>query len=239
MLPWNVEDLTFDETRFKGIARLFPLPDLVMFPHVMQPINVFEPRYRALLNEALDSDGLIAMGVPAPGWQHSLDDHPQLLPYACLSKVVTHQRQEDGRYNVLLLGMRRIKIEKELSSKKLFREAKVSLLEDFIYTDNDSYRQEVQQTLTQQFQECLPNDQSINPVMSELLAEEVPLGVLTDLISFALPVEYKLKVKLLSENDVDQRAALLLDTLQHEPKPRVDELGKPRHRDILPPFSDN
>ena len=63
MLPWNVEDLTFDATRFRGKVRLFPLPDLVMFPHVMQPLHVFESRYRELLNAALDSDGLIAMSV--------------------------------------------------------------------------------------------------------------------------------------------------------------------------------
>ncbi len=49
----------------RGRARLFPLPDLVMFPHVMQPLHIFEPRYREMLNEALDSDGLIAMSILA------------------------------------------------------------------------------------------------------------------------------------------------------------------------------
>ena len=67
MVPWSKEDLVFDETRFKGTVRLFPLPDLIMFPHVIQPLRIFEPRYRDLLNDVLDSDGLIAMCLFAPG----------------------------------------------------------------------------------------------------------------------------------------------------------------------------
>ena len=89
MVPWNAEDLIFDETRFKGVVRLFPLPDLIMFPHVMQPLHVFEPRYRALLNDALNSDGLIAMSMLAPGWEADYEGRPPVLPYACLGKVVT------------------------------------------------------------------------------------------------------------------------------------------------------
>jgi Lon protease-like protein len=114
MVPWNAEDLIFDETRFKGVARLFPLPDLIMFPHVMQPLHVFEPRYRELLNDALNSDGLIAMCMLAPGWEDDYEGRPPLLPHACLGKVVTYQRTDNGEYNILLLGMRRIRIDREL-----------------------------------------------------------------------------------------------------------------------------
>src|SRR5262245_24174816 len=100
MLPWNDADLTFDETQFTGAARLFPLPDLVMFPHVMQPLHIFETRYRAMLKDALDGDGLIAMSILAPGWEADYEDRPALLPQVCLTKVVAHQRLGDGRYNI-------------------------------------------------------------------------------------------------------------------------------------------
>ena len=104
MVPWNAEDLIFDETRFKGTARLFPLPDLIMFPHVMQPLHIFEPRYRDMLNEALDSDGLIAMCMLAPGWEADYEGNPPLLPHACLGRVVTHHRTDNGEYNILASG---------------------------------------------------------------------------------------------------------------------------------------
>ena len=183
--------LTFDETRFTGVVRLFPLPDLVMFPHVMQPLHIFEPRYREMLNDALDGDGLIAMSMLAPGWEDDYDGRPALLPHVCLGKVVTHQRLDDGRYNLMLLGMRRGRIIAELPATRSFRQAEVELIDDVYSADGRADRDELQAQLAAQFQQTLPLAKSATnegPVQ-ELLAEEVPLGVLTDLVSFALPLE--------------------------------------------------
>ena len=234
MMPWNAEDLTIDEERFKGVVRLFPLPDLVMFPHVMQPLHVFEPRYRDLLNAALDSDGLIAMSLLAPGWETDYEDRPALLPHACLAKVVTHQRQENGEYNVLLLGLRRIQIETELPPTHSYREAKVTLLDDFCYSENDDHRPTLQAELTEKFQECLPSGQPANPGVQELLSTEIPLGVLTDLVSFAIPMDMKTKFQLLAETDIDRRAKLLLQAMQ-----QIDTSPDEPTTGYLPPFSAN
>jgi Lon protease-like protein len=238
MLPWNVEDLTFDETRFNGKVRLFPLPDLVMFPHVMQPLHIFEPRYRELLNDALDSDGLIAMGVLSPGWENDFEGCPPVEPYACLGKIVTHQRTEEGHYNILLLGVRRILIDRELPSDRSFREAEVTLLDDYVTTENDDFRNDLQATLTKRFQETLPVGSSVESALEEILASEIPLSVLTDLVSFAVPMEYATKQVILAECDVDIRALMLLDALDGgSPSPRP---SSSRFRNFgLPPFSAN
>ena len=50
-------------------VRLFPLPSVVVYPHVVQPLHIFEPRYRELLEDALADDQTFAMSVPMPGWQ--------------------------------------------------------------------------------------------------------------------------------------------------------------------------
>ena len=63
-------------TDFDGIVRLFPLPNLVMFPHVIQALHIFEPRYCEMLSEALESDHLITMAVLEPGWE----SHYELVP---------------------------------------------------------------------------------------------------------------------------------------------------------------
>ena len=236
MLPWNAEDLTIDEERFRGVVRLFPLPDLVMFPHVMQPLHIFEPRYCDLLNAALDSDGLIAMSMLAPGWESDYEGRPKLDRHACLGKIVTHQRQEDGHYNVLLLGLRRIRIEKELPAEKSYREAKVTLLDDFYYPENDHSRPSLQAELTEMFQEALPQGAPTNPNVEELLSTEIPLGVLTDLVSFAIPLDLKTKCKLLGLSDIDQRATLLLRAMQGYETP---DLPSPRRDRRFPPFSAN
>lgn len=222
MLPWNAADLTFDETRFSGAARLFPLPDLVMFPHVMQPLHIFEPRYREMLNEALDHDGLIAMSTLAPGWEADYDGQPPLLPQVCLGKVVTHQRLDDGRYNIMLLGMRRARIIHEPAAEQSFRRAEVELLDD-VYGDMcESRRAAVQMALVRAFHRALP--MPTTDEAQELLAGEIPLGGLTDLVSFALPLPVTLKRELLAECDVDRRAAMLLDALGVETPSAVELL---------------
>jgi Lon protease-like protein len=238
MLPWNVEDLTFDATRFRGTARLFPLPDLVMFPHVMQPVHIFEPRYREMLNAALDSDGLIAMSMLAPGWEADYDSRPALMPHACLGKIVTHQRTDEGHYNLLLLGLRRISIDLELPAERAYREAEVTVLDDYLCSENDADRLSLQTALTQRFEETLPPGQPTNPAFQELLSSEIPLSVLTDLVSFATQLDFEMKCKLLSECDVDQRAAMLLEAMDTI---RADERGpQPQRRSgYLPPFSSN
>jgi ATP-dependent Lon protease len=220
MLPWDAEELVFNETRFSGVARLFPLPDLVMFPHVMQPLHIFERRYREMLNDALDGDGLIAMSILAPGWELDYEGRPAILPHVCLGKVVTHQRLDDGRYNIMLLGSRRARLLDELPAHRPFREAEVEILDDVYTVDGEADRAALQAQLSDRFHDALPVPKGMKapgPVQ-ELLASELPLGVLTDLASFALPLSASLKRRLLAECDVDRRARLLLRALGAEVK---------------------
>ena len=213
MLPWDVEDLTFDETRFSGVGRLFPLPDLVMFPHVVQPLHVFEPRYRDMLNDALDGDGLIAMSMLAPGWEADYDDRPTLYPQVCLGRVITHHRLDDGRYNLMLLGMRRGRIVAELPPSRSFRQAEIELIDDVYPAAGDDARDAVQVRLAEAFRQTLPLANSDSSALDELLSAEAPLGVLTDLVSFALPLKPALKRQMLAESNVDERALRLLDAM--------------------------
>ena len=62
-MSYNEEDLIFTPDEFSGQVRLFPLPNLVLFPHVIQPLRVFEPRYVDLLHDALATDRLITMAL--------------------------------------------------------------------------------------------------------------------------------------------------------------------------------
>ncbi len=238
MLPWDVEDLTFDATRFRGKVRLFPLPDLVMFPHVMQPLHIFESRYREMLTAALDSDGLIAMSVLAPGWEADYDSRPALMPHACLGRIVTHQRTDQGHYNLLVLGLRRVRIDVELPPLRSYREAEVTLLDDYLCTENDADRLSLQTALTKKFEEALPPGQPTNPAFQELLSSDIPMSVLTDLVSFATQFDFETKCELLGECDVDRRAALLLEAI--DSLHLADERPQPKRRaGYLPPFSKN
>src|SRR5262245_58102592 len=95
---------------FGGTARLFPLPNMVLFPHVVQPLHVFEPRYRQMTADALAGDRLIAIVLLKPGWEAEYEGRPTLYPVACLGRVVADQLLPDGRYNLLVRGLSRMKV---------------------------------------------------------------------------------------------------------------------------------
>src|SRR3954453_11795274 len=156
MKPWDATELEFDATTFSGVARLFPLPNLVLYPHVMQPLHIFEERYREMLEDALASDQLIAMAVLEPGWEDEYDSRPPIVEYACLGKVVAHHRLDDGTYNVLLLGVQRVRIVKELNPLRSFRQARVELMEDLYDFEKPVERKLLQQRLLDAFRKHLP-----------------------------------------------------------------------------------
>ena len=103
---------------FDGVVRLFPLPNLVLFPHVVQPLRIFEPRYRELMGEALQGDRLIAMSLLLPGWEKAYFSQPAVAPMLCVGRVVTHTKETNGDYKLLLLGLRRARIENELEDDR-------------------------------------------------------------------------------------------------------------------------
>jgi Lon protease-like protein len=203
------EESPFELAAFSGKVRLFPLPNLVLFPHVMQPLHIFEPRYRALLEDALAGDGLIAMAALAPGWESDYDGRPPLEPAACLCRVMKWQKTPEGTYNVLLVGVRRIRLLEELPPQQLFREARVELLEDEYSLSETSDRAERQRKLVKQFKAILPNLTDSAEPLQQLLSQQISLGMLTDIMGYTLELGLELKLKLLGEPRVDQRANLL------------------------------
>lgn len=213
------DELNFDAAAFSGVARLFPLPSLVLFPHVMQPLHIFEPRYRAMVTEAIGSDQLIALASLAPGWEDDYDGRPPLLPMACLGRIASYQRGKDDCYNLLLLGVKRIEIQHELPPAKLFREAEVAICEDIYPQGKNVERNNLQRSLIESFKLIVPSLGEAQEQLDELLGSNVPLGVLTDIVSYALDLHRPLKEQLLAECNVDRRALLLLDYLRRGSRP--------------------
>jgi uncharacterized protein len=207
------EDLPFAPDDFSGKARLFPLPNLVLFPHVMQPLHIFEQRYRCLLEDALATDRLIAMALLAPGWESDYEGRPALCPMACLGRVTTFHRLEDGTYNVLLLGLQRVRLEKEIDTQKLYREAEATLCDDCYPVSPKPAGGVLRQKLRDAFVRILPLLPEAQEQLDQLLATDIPMGVLTDVISFMLEIEIGHKEILLSEVNVHRRAQMLLEHL--------------------------
>ena len=96
-----------------AIVPIFPLSGVLLLPGVPLPLHIFEPRYRAMVRDALAADGYIAM--IQPNGQRGEDPmNPPLFRTACLGKIVQSETQDDGRYNILLRGICRLAIAEEL-----------------------------------------------------------------------------------------------------------------------------
>ena len=194
---------------FAGIARLFPLPNLVLFPNAIQPLHIFEPRYRQMTADALDGDGLIALAVLQPNWEKDYQGKPALYPVACLGKIVTNHRLEDGRYNLFLRGLRRVRLLRELAGDKLYRQAEVALLGDV--EAPKAARTELRRRLAEALTAWFPTQGGIYTPLAKVVASDLPLGAVVDVLSFTLPLSLEVKQRQLEEVHVERRVAQLLE----------------------------
>lgn len=208
-----LEDFSFSAEHFSGTARLFPLPNLVLFPHVMQPLHICEPRYLDLLQAALAGDRLITMAVLAPGWESDYEGRPPLYPIGCLGRVAAHHRLPDGSYNVLVVGLRRVRVVRELPAGESFREADVELLEDEYPSGELGRGGGLRRRLRSAFLRILPDLPQAEDELDALLGSDMSLAALTDIISYMLDIGLHEKHALLAEGNVHRRAELLLGHL--------------------------
>jgi ATP-dependent Lon protease len=203
----------FSPGEFSGTARLFPVPGLVMFPHVMQPLHVFEPRYCDLLGDAARDDRLIAMPTLAPGWERDYEGRPALGAVACLGRIVASKPLGNGTHNLLLVGMRRVRLLREVPSTRSYREAEVEVCEDVYPAGQEVYQRVLTRELHRAMGQVLPGLPQAREQLDQLLRGEVSLGVLTDVIAYALDLSLAQKESLLAETNVHRRGELLLECL--------------------------
>lgn len=205
------DDLT-TLAKFGGVARLFPLPNLVLFPQVMQPLHIFEQRYRQMTAHALASDRLLALALLQPGWEADYEGRPPIHPVVCLGRIVADQLLDDGRYNLLVRGLKRVRIVEELETAFLYRSARVELLED-----EGLPAMATALSLRRQLADRVPLWFSSQPQVLQqfhkLFESELPLGTLCDLFGFSVPLPAAFKQKLLELLSVEERAHHLLARL--------------------------
>src|SRR6056297_1260601 len=137
-----LSDVTELPDDFDGNVRLFPLPGLVMFPHAMQPLHIFEPRYVEMLRESLATDRLISMATLLDPYNVPVSSPPPISKTVCLGKIVSHAELEGDRHNILLVGVRRATIRREHETSRSFRTAQVDLIDDFYLPAGTSQRKE-------------------------------------------------------------------------------------------------
>ena len=96
---------------------IFPLPNVVLFPNVFLPLHIFEPRYRAMVADALRGDRIIGMTLLRPGFEKDYDGRPAVYPIGCAGLITHSEPMPDGRFNIVLRGMEKFRIVGEDDSR--------------------------------------------------------------------------------------------------------------------------
>ena len=108
---------------------IFPLPNVVLFPNVFLPLHVFEPRYRKMVDDALNGDRIIGMVLLRPGWEGHYEGRPAVYPIGCAGVITHAERLPDGRFNIVLRGMEKFRILDEQDEQQ-YRVASVEPVPD-------------------------------------------------------------------------------------------------------------
>ncbi len=104
---------------------IFPLTGVLLYPGLQLPLHIFEPRYRAMVTDALARDRRIGMIQP-----QRPEDNAPLFTVGCVGKIADVEALEDGRFNLVLEGEARFRLVRELEVITPFRQIEAELLED-------------------------------------------------------------------------------------------------------------
>src|SRR5271169_3903220 len=109
------------------VVPVFPLPGALLLPRGQMPLNIFEPRYLAMIDDALRSgDRLIGMIQPDSSHPGSDQDAPHLFHVGCVGRMTQFAESGDGRYLIQLTGVARFRVENELAVTTPYRQCQVT-----------------------------------------------------------------------------------------------------------------
>jgi Lon protease-like protein len=114
---------TFDKKKIPQEISIFPLANAVFFPNTVLPLNIFEPRYKKMVEDALVSNKMIGMIQTKNG---NNPKKPEVFSVGCLGKIDTHTKTADGRYLINLKGLIRFRVLDEIETSLAYRKFKVT-----------------------------------------------------------------------------------------------------------------
>lgn len=196
---WPPEDIT-------RVMPIFPLPNLWLFPGAILPLNVFEPRYRQMIEDCLDGPGRFVLGTIKPAGPEPVEGEPPFHEVAGFGEIGRHDRQPDGRFHIVLIGLGRVRVE-EVESDRLYRKVSAQALFELNEHPKDEVELRTRMTLAIQRRTAAAHPGQALPV----IPSDVPIGRLADLLALRMPLPHAVLCELFEELDVAQRARRALE----------------------------
>jgi Lon protease-like protein len=182
---------------------IFPLADAVLFPGLQLPLHIFEPRYRAMISDALARDRRIGMIQP----QRPVEGAP-LYQIGCLGRIGEVEALDDGRFNIVLEGEARFRVLRELNVTTPFRQVEADLLSD----DPDEVLSPVERALFEREARFFSEAQGYG-VYWDSVSRLDDLSLINGVSQIA-PFDAAAKQALLEADGIGQRCDLLVQLMQ-------------------------
>lgn len=179
---------------------IFPLPGVFLFPHQVLPFHIFEPRYRAMVDDLLDGPGRLCIGTVLVGERETPVHPPNLLPVAGYGEILRHEKLPDGRYNLWVLGLARVRIA-EVPSERPYRQVRCQPFDEIDVTGDDAEElaAQLRSATSARLEQPLP------------LPDSAPPSLLADLLVQTLRAPQPFVERVFSEPSVAERARLALE----------------------------
>jgi Lon protease-like protein len=197
---------------------IFPLPEVVFFPETVLPLHVFEPRYRRLVADCLAGDRWLAVTLLRPGWERDYEGRPPVHAVAGAGEIIHCEALADGRYNILIDGRTRIRIEEEIQDGRPYRRARARRLPDVLEDAEHPGLAEGMLTLRAAHAKLLEALGQAHPdLVGRLTAAGAPPGAVIDRIVSAVVPDAAVRQRVLETVEVGARlevaTAALFDLL--------------------------
>jgi Lon protease-like protein len=190
---------------------IFPLPSVVLFPHVILPLHIFEPRYRQMVADALSGDRLIGMTLLRPGYESDYDGRPPIYGTGCTGLITHFERLDDGRFNLILRGLDKFIVlgEEDPAGNRLYRRALVNMIDESLHDhDRDvlsAERRRLEAALRPFFDRAVGEQQ-----LPATMPDEDFVNALAQYLEFE-PIE---KLALLERNGIIARCRAMVELLE-------------------------
>jgi Lon protease-like protein len=191
--------------------KVFPIHGVVVLPGTPAPFHVFEPRYRALVADALQGDRILA--VPGLfGKSDALALRPPLRAVCGAGIIEAVERHDDGRFDIVLRGLARVRLLEERPAKKLYREFRAELIEDVLPAGGATAlvpRLESLRQIVLDLSARLPPESGATQ-LAEAVAQMKDPSAIADLVAAAAVSDPGPRQRILEEADVARRLDLVM-----------------------------
>jgi Lon protease-like protein len=182
---------------------IFPLEEPLLFPGVSRPLYIFEPRYRAMVADALKGDRIIGMTTLMPGYEANYQGRPSIYPIGCAGVITDVEELSGGRYRIVLRGLVKFRVNGEDESRS-YRLARVDAMPESLNEADKAVLRTQRQRL-----EALVTKGSDTKVPPEMSDEE-----LVNMLAQYLPLEDAKRQALLELKSSLLRAQALIDLIE-------------------------